>query len=109
VSAATRRHLEDFEQALGRAVAAAIRTGPVRVNPDVVAFVEALDPDTLTDEDFDGLLAASGLVSGTEDAASGGLELPERMAEVNALLDVAAPRTREAVLIAFLDRLSRPR
>jgi hypothetical protein len=27
---------------------------------------------------------------------------------VNALLDVAAPAMREALLIAFLDRLSRP-
>jgi len=38
-----------------------------------------------------------------------GLELPERLAGVNALLDVAAPRMREALLVAFLDRLSRPR
>jgi hypothetical protein len=30
------------------------------------------------------------------------------MAEVNALLDLAVPALREALLIAFLDRLSRP-
>jgi hypothetical protein len=30
------------------------------------------------------------------------------MAPVNALLDVAPPRLREALLVAFLDRLSRP-
>ena len=30
------------------------------------------------------------------------------MAEVNALLDLAAPALREALLMAFLDRLSRP-
>ncbi|WP_278256964.1 aminotransferase class V-fold PLP-dependent enzyme [Nocardioides convexus] len=36
------------------------------------------------------------------------LGLPERMAPVNALLDVAPPRLREAVLVAFLDRLARP-
>jgi hypothetical protein len=30
------------------------------------------------------------------------------MAEVNALLDLAAPALREALLVAFLDRLSRP-
>jgi hypothetical protein len=34
--------------------------------------------------------------------------LPERMAPVNALLNVAPPRLREALLIAFLDRLMRP-
>jgi len=71
----------------------------------VVAFIEALDPATLSDSEFDGLLAASGLVGAD---ASGGLALPERMAGVNALLDVASPRMREALLVAFLDRLARP-
>ena len=76
------------------------------VDPDVVAFIEALDPQALTDADFDGLLAASGLVGAGDD---GGLALPDRLAEVNALLDVASPAMREALLVAFLDRLSRPR
>ncbi len=79
--------------------------GPVTVDPDVVAFIEALDPAALTDADFDGLLAASGLVGA---GADGGLALPDRMAEVNALLDLASPAMREALLVAFLDRLSRP-
>ena len=39
---------------------------------------------------------------------SAGLALPARMAPVNAMLDVASPALREALLIAFLDRLSRP-
>jgi hypothetical protein len=30
------------------------------------------------------------------------------MASVNAMLDVAAPAMREALLVAFLDRLARP-
>ncbi len=30
------------------------------------------------------------------------------MAEINALLDLASPALREALLMAFLDRLSRP-
>ena len=30
------------------------------------------------------------------------------MAEINALLDLASPALREAVLLAFLDRLTRP-
>jgi sphinganine-1-phosphate aldolase len=70
-----------------------------------VAFIEALDPTALGDDDFDGLLAASGLVGASAD---GGLELPGRMAEVNAMLDVASPAMREALLVAFLDRLQRP-
>ena len=109
VSAATLASVEDFLTALGAAVQAAVEAGPVRVDPDVVAFIEALDPAALSDDDFDGLLAASGLVSGGGGATgAGGLDLPERMAEVNALLDVAAPAMREALLKAFLDRLSRP-
>ena len=105
VSAATLPHVESLLTALRQSVAAATSAGPVGVDPDVVAFIEALDPATLTDADFDGLLAASGLVG--EDA-DGGLALPERMAPVNAMLDVASPAMREALLVAFLDRLSRP-
>ena len=56
-----------------------------------------------TEEEFDGLLAAAGLTPGEGTAA-----LPARMAEVNALLDLASPELREAVLVAFLDRLFRP-
>ena len=94
-----------FLAALSDAVDAAVAAGPVSVDAGVVAFIEALDPDALTDDDFDGLLAASGLVGESDD---GGLALPDRMAGVNALLDVASPRMREALLVAFLDRLSRP-
>jgi len=105
VSAATGAHVPEFLQALTASVAAAQEAGPVSVDPGVVAFIEALDPAALTDADFDGLLAASGLVGGSDD---GGLALPDRLAEVNALLDLAAPEMREALLVAFLDRLSRP-
>lgn len=105
VSAATLQHVDDFTTALGESVAAAQAAGPVAVDEGVVAFIESLDPATLTDDDFDGLLAVSGLVGAASD---GSLELPTRMASVNAMLDVASPPMREALLIAFLDRLSRP-
>lgn len=106
VSAATLGHVDEFLAALGAAVSHAVSAGPVKVDAEVVAFIEALDPTALSAEDFDGLLAASGLVS--TDSADGSLALPERMAEVNAMLDVASPAMREALLIAFLDRLQRP-
>lgn len=106
--AATAPRVPELLAALAQAVAAARAAGPVRVDPDVAAFVAALDPATLSDDDFDGLLAAAGLAGGGADGADGGLALPERMAEVNALLDLAPPRLREAVLVAFLDRLMRP-
>jgi sphinganine-1-phosphate aldolase len=105
VSAATLDGVDDFATALRASVAAAQQAGPVSVDAGVVAFIEALDPATLGDDEFDGLLAASGLVGETDD---GSLALPSRMAEVNAMLDVAAPAMREALLVAFLDRLSRP-
>jgi sphinganine-1-phosphate aldolase len=101
LSAATAAHVEEFLAALAAAVSVAVAAGPVEVTPDLEAFVRALDPATLTESDFDGLLAAVGM-GGDEPG------LPERMAEINALLDLATPHLREALLVAFLDRLSRP-
>ncbi|MCZ4498614.1 MAG: Pyridoxal-dependent decarboxylase [Marmoricola sp.] len=105
VSAATLPHVPEFLAALAEAVAAAAASGPVVVDPGVVDYIRALDPSALTDADFEGLLAASGLVG---EGDGGELALPTRMAEVNALLDIASPAMREALLVAFLDRLSRP-
>lgn len=105
VSAGTLAHVDDLRTALRESVAAAQAAGPVAVDAGVVAFIETLDPAALGDDDFDGLLAASGLVGASAD---GDLELPTRMAEVNAMLDVASPAMREALLVAFLDRLQRP-
>jgi glutamate/tyrosine decarboxylase-like PLP-dependent enzyme len=104
VSAATLASVDDLLADLASSVIAARSSGPVAVDPGVVEFIEALDPAALSDEDFDGLLAASGLLADP----SAGLALPDRMAPVNAMLDVASPALREALLIAFLDRLSRP-
>ena len=103
LSAATAPHVGEFLGSFAEAVAAARAAGPVRVDPAVAEVVAALDPATLSDTDFDGLLAAAGLTPGEGTAA-----LPDRMAEVNALLDLAVPDLREAVLVAFLDRLMRP-
>lgn len=105
VSAATLASVDAFAAALRESVDAAVAAGPVAVDAGVVDFIRSLDPTALSDDDFDGLLAASGLVSAS---ASGSLELPDRMAEVNAMLDLASPAMREALLVAFLDRLSRP-
>ena len=103
LSAATAPLVDEFSAALREAVAAAVSAGPVVVAPELAAAAAALDPTTLDEAAFDGLLQVAGLAG-----ADGGLALPERMAPVNALLDVAPPRLREALLVAFLDRLSRP-
>jgi len=100
VSAATATRLDELTSALKAAVTAAQAAGPIQVAPELAAAAGALDPATLDHAAFDGLLSIAGLGTGGA--------LPERMAPVNALLDVAPPRLREALLIAFLDRLMRP-
>jgi hypothetical protein len=102
LSAATTPHVEEFLDALRRAVVDAVAAGPVIVDPTIVEFVRSLDAAALSDEDFDGLLAAVGMSGGD------GVGLPESMAEINTLLDLAVPALREALLTAFLDRLLRP-
>lgn len=104
LSAATAPHVEEFLATLADAVARASAAGPVEVDPGVADFVRALDPTALSEDDFDGLLAAVGM--GASD--TGTAVLPQRMAEINALLDLSTPALREALLIAFLDRLTRP-
>ena len=102
-SAATAPLVTDLVTALRDSVQAAVAAGPVQVAPELAAAASTLDPATLDTAAFDGLLQLAGLAG-----PGGGLALPERMAPVNALLDVAPPRLREALLVAFLDRLSRP-
>ncbi|HEU5473844.1 MAG TPA: aspartate aminotransferase family protein [Actinophytocola sp.] len=78
---------------LADAVRSARSADPVDVPPELAAAIAALDPATLTAEQFAGLLAAAGLT---------GTGLPERMAGVNALLAAAPPSLRERLLIEFL-------
>lgn len=103
LSAATAPVVGDFLDALRESVKAAVAAGPVSAPPELAGAAVALDPATLDEAAFDGLLQLAGLAD-----PHGGLALPEQMAPVNALLDVAPPRLREALLVAFLDRLSRP-
>ena len=102
LSAATADHVEEFLAALAGAVTDAVASGPISIDPGIVDFVGTLDPAGLSDEDFDGLLAAVGMAGGD------GVGIPESMAEINALLNLATPALREAMLSAFLDRLQRP-
>ncbi|GAA3464227.1 pyridoxal phosphate-dependent decarboxylase family protein [Saccharothrix longispora] len=97
VTAANAGHEDELLADLRDSVAAAVAAGPVRVAPEVVAFIGSLDPDTLTPDEFGGLLAAAGM---TGDAG-----LPDRMATVNTLLAAASPRLRERLLVEFLGAL----
>lgn len=102
ISAATASSVPEFFAALADSVAAAVDAGPIQVDPGLRDAAAAIDPAALDDTTFDALLQVAGL------AEAGGLvAAPQRMAPVNALLDIAPPAVREALLIAFLDRLSR--
>ncbi len=103
LSAATTPSVPELVVALGDAVAAARTSGPVPLDPALAGLVGAIDPATLDEAGFAGLLAAAGLAG--EDGA---LTLPARMAPVNALLDACPTALREALLLGVLDRLSRP-
>jgi glutamate/tyrosine decarboxylase-like PLP-dependent enzyme len=73
--------LADLRDSLTEAV-------PVQVDPSIL---HGLDPDTLTGEQFDALMASVDLSAG--------------FAAVNALLEAAPARLRERLLIEFLGRL----
>lgn len=103
LSAATAASVPDFLVALSESVAEAVAAGPIVVDPNLRAAAESIDPTTLDDATFDGLLQVAGLAGD-----GGAVAVPDRMAPVNALLDVARPALREALLVAFLDRLTRP-
>lgn len=103
ISAATAPAVNEVVDALAASVAAARRLGPVVVDPALLDAAASLDPATLDEAAFEGLLQVAGLAG-----SDGRLALPRRMAPVNALLEVAPPRLREALLVAVFDRLVRP-
>jgi glutamate/tyrosine decarboxylase-like PLP-dependent enzyme len=103
LSAATAPSVPELLVALRESVDAARAAGPVAVDPGLAGMLATLDPTTLDEAGFAGLLAAAGLAGG-----DGSLELPRRMAPVNALLDACPTALREALLLGVLDRLSRP-
>lgn len=100
ITAANAGGEEEMLADLRAAVAAAIEAGPVPVAAEVVELIRALDPDALSPQEFQALLAAAGL--------GGDTVLPQRMAPVNALLAVASPALRERLLVEFLGVLYTP-
>ncbi|OZM72423.1 aspartate aminotransferase family protein [Amycolatopsis antarctica] len=100
ITAANHGSEDAFLADLAGSVAEARAAGPVEVAPELAGAVAALDPETLTPEQFSGLLAGAGL----GDAAA----LPSEMAGINALLAVAPAALRERLLLEFLGALYRP-
>lgn len=99
ITAANHGSEQELLDDLAASVTAARVLGPVTVQPELRAAIAALDPSTLTAEQFAGLLAAAGL---------GGNGLPQRLAGINALLAAAPPTLREQLLIRFLGTLYTP-
>ncbi|XVX21784.1 pyridoxal phosphate-dependent decarboxylase family protein [Actinomycetota bacterium] len=123
--AATASATGELVEALRSATAAARRAGPVRVDPELADAAGAIDADALDDATLDGLLVLAGLAGpaggdgngdgpqgadapGGSQGSAAAVTVPKRMAPVNALLDVAPPPLREALLLGVLDRLTRP-
>ncbi|MFL6177667.1 MAG: pyridoxal phosphate-dependent decarboxylase family protein [Ornithinibacter sp.] len=103
LSAATAPSVPELVMALRESVQAARAAGPVPLDPGLAGLLGSIDPATLDEAGFTGLLAAAGLAG-----SDGALALPHRMAPVNALLDACPAPLREALLLGVLDRLSRP-
>ncbi|TDD07863.1 aspartate aminotransferase family protein [Saccharopolyspora terrae] len=100
ITPANRGDEAEFGAALRESVADARAAGPVEVEESIAAFLADLDPDALSQEEFGDLLATAGM--------GGGAGLPERMAEINAMLAIARPKLRERLLQEFLGLLYRP-
>ncbi|MET0695274.1 MAG: aminotransferase class V-fold PLP-dependent enzyme [Propionibacteriaceae bacterium] len=103
LSAATVPRLGEFLDAFKASVKTAAAAGPVRLPPELVDAVRTLDLRQFDDDTLDGLLDFIDVEIGP------GMVLPDRMAPLNALLDVASPPVREAIMIGVLDRQSRAR
>ncbi len=103
MTAGVAAQLDGFVAALRDAVEAARRLGRVDPDPGLVAMAASLDPATLADATVDGLLALAGLGGGGADGRES--LLPERMAEVNALLEAVPPALVERLLVAVMNRV----
>lgn len=101
MSAASGGVLDQVVAALAESVASARTLGPVRLPEELASVLRVMDPASVSAQDFTVLLQAAGLTG--ED---GQLNLPSRMAPVNALLSVAPPALREQLLTAFLDEMT---
>jgi sphinganine-1-phosphate aldolase len=99
VTAAVAPAVPQFAPDLAEAAGAARARGPAVLPPEVARTVAGLAPETLTPEVVASLAAAMGL---------GGAAAPQRMAAVNTVLNQAAPRMRERLLVEFVSLLQTP-
>jgi glutamate/tyrosine decarboxylase-like PLP-dependent enzyme len=106
VTAANRGTEDELLDDLAAAVAAARAAGPVRVPAELTSAIAGLDPETLSADQFAGLLGVAGLSAGP--SGNGEAVVPKRMAGINAMLAIASPELRERFLVEFLSSVYRP-
>jgi len=89
-----------WEEALLKDLAECVRTAAAVPEGDLVTMVRGglkdIDLDNVSDEDIKGLLAMAGI---------GGGGLPDRMADINGVLDVLPAKAREKILTSFVNDL----
>jgi len=101
VSAVLDNRVDQFLDDMRACAQAARALGRAEPDAALVAAGRTIDVETLTPDAVGGLLAIAGL-----DAPGAGL--PERMAEVNALLDAVPPELVERLLVEVVMRVYRP-
>ncbi|MFY1635836.1 pyridoxal phosphate-dependent decarboxylase family protein [Solwaraspora sp. WMMB335] len=107
VAAAVAGEAHLFAEALVDAVDAAKAHGPVVLPPDLVTMLGSLPSGSLTPDMVASLAGQLGLGGAAASGGAGG-PLPERMAMINTVLDLAPPVLREQLLVEFLSLLQRP-
>lgn len=93
VSAISLERADDMLADLKECTAIAKTMGPDNTEEMAVGFAN-INPDELTDEMFSEMLGMAGIGSG---------DLPDRMAEINGLLNAMPSKLRERLLVEFLN------
>jgi len=97
ISASNVGREEQFLADLAASVKAARNAEPGPLQQMLEPVLDGLDAENLSDADIDGMLAMAGI--------GGGSALPERTAEVNAVLNLLPPVVREKLLTAYVNNL----
>ncbi|MGA3523761.1 pyridoxal phosphate-dependent decarboxylase family protein [Melissospora conviva] len=96
----------EFGPDLVAAVAATRALGPVRLPEELLVAAATLTPEQLTADLVAALAVDLGM--GGKPGADDAPPVPDRMAEVNTLLNTAPPPLREKLLLEFLSLLQQP-
>ncbi|MCC6215657.1 MAG: aminotransferase class V-fold PLP-dependent enzyme [Polyangiaceae bacterium] len=99
ITPASLGHVEPFLADLRASVDAARTRGPGELARQLGGALDAVDPSAIDDATLEQLMAMAGI---------GGSGLPERMADINRVLEALPAPLTERVLRAFLNDLYRP-